>query len=627
MPLDSKLLVIKQSRFLRRDIRARERGDQGSFPCLRRFCQGVLSSTPMSFGDLQHFVQHLERHGQLKRVRVEVDPVLEVSEIAQRVVAEGGPALLFENPKGASIPLVMNLFGSMQRIRMALGRDPQEIGHELLAAVQRLNPPSLAAVWQGRNVFKRLLRMRPGSVATGISQELVESPDLTRLPIIHCWPGDAGRFITFGMVITHHPKSGRRNLGLYRLQMFGKDQTGMHWQSMKGGRGHYWEAEQTGDDLEVAVVIGADPILMMSSILPLPEDVDEIGFAGFLRDKSVPMVRAKTLNMMVPANAEIILEGVVPARERRREGPFGDHFGHYSEASDFPVFHIRQMTRRRNALYAATVVGKPPQEDKYLGIASGEMLGPLIQLMHPNVVDMSAYVGAGFHNLLVVSVKERHPKEVLKTAMALLGTGQLSLTKVMVLIGADRDPRDFRGVLREIGKRFDPEDHMWLLPFAPLDTLDFTSFTMHVGSKLVIDACADVKRPDPGTSGQDFGRFDSRIEKWKLLDGGFLVLSVRENPRSVLQTVIGANPELRFVIAVSPDVSLDDDENLQWGIFTRFDPARDMLFGEQTFVGARPVYRGVVGIDATWKKGYPEPLQMDESIVKLVDRRWSEYWK
>jgi 3-polyprenyl-4-hydroxybenzoate decarboxylase len=374
-------------------------------------------------------------------------------------------------------------------------------------------------------------------------------------------------------------------------------------------------------------VIGADPILMMSSILPLPEDVDEIGFAGFLRGKSVPMVRAKTLNMSVPANAEIILEGIVPAKERRIEGPFGDHFGHYSEAAEFPVFHVRRVTRRRNAVYAATVVGKPPQEDKFLGLAAGEMVGPLIKLIHPNVVDLAAYVGAGFHNLLVASIKERHPKEVLKTAMALLGTGQLSLTKVLVLVGAERDPRDFRGVLRDIGQRFEPEDHMWLLPFAPLDTLDFTSFTMHVGSKLVIDACGEVLRPDVPSPRMDFTRIQDRIEKWKLLEGGFLVVAVRDSGMAVVQSLLAAKIPVRFVVAVSLDVNLDDDENLQWGIFTRFDPARDMVFSEQEFVGARPVYRGIIGIDATWKQGYPLPLEMDESIVKLVDRRWGDYWK
>ena len=581
----------------------------------------------MPFADLQGFVAHLEATQQLRRIQAEVDPVLEAGEIAQRVLREGGPALLFERPRGSSMPLVMNLFGTMERIRAALGREPGEIGAELLQAVQRLNPPSLSAVWQNRSILSRLRHMRPATVASALCQEVSETPDLSRFPILKCWPEDGGRFITFGMVITHNPRTGVRNLGLYRLQMFSNDQTGMHWQSMKGGRGHYWEAEQRGEDLQVAVVIGADPILMMSSILPLPEDIDEIGFAGFLRGKSVPVVRAKTLNLNVPANAEIVLEGVVPAKERRLEGPFGDHFGHYSEAAEFPVFRLQRITRRKNSIYAATVVGKPPQEDKFLGLAAGEMIGPLIKLIHPNVVDLAAYVGAGFHNLLVASVKERHPKEVLKTAMALLGTGQLSLTKVLVLVGPDRDPRDFRAVLRDIGRRFDPEDHMWLLPFAPLDTLDFTSFKMHVGSKLVLDACGPVLREESPVPQTDFARLDGRIENWRLLDGGFLVVSVRESGRVVVEKILAVHADVRFVVAVSPDVDLDDDENLQWGIFTRFDPARDMVFSEQTFVGARPVYRGIVGIDATWKQGYPRPLEMDPSTVKLVDSRWVDYWK
>ncbi|HYR41916.1 MAG TPA: UbiD family decarboxylase [Terriglobia bacterium] len=581
----------------------------------------------MPFADLQEFVRFLEKNGRLKRVRVEVDPELEVTEITQRVLRENGPALLFERPKGSSIPLVMNLFGTMDRVRAALGRDPAEIGNELISAVQKINPPSLKGIWESRGLVKRALFTHPTRVGSAQCQQIVESPDLSRFPILKCWPGDAGRFITYGMVLSHHPRTRRRNFGLYRLQVFGKDTTGMHWQSMKGGRGHYWECEQEGKDLEVAVVIGADPILMMASILPLPEDIDEIAFAGFLRGRGVPMVRAKAVNMMVPANAEIVLEGVVPAGERRIEGPFGDHFGHYSEGAEFPVMHIRQVTRRRNALYAGTVVGKPPQEDKFLGIAAGETIGPLIKLINPNIIDMHAYAGAGFHHLLVVALKERHPEEALKTAMSLLGTGQLSLTKVMVLVGAGRNPSDFRAVLRDIWHRFDPEDRMWLVPFAPLDTLDFTSFKMHVGSKLIINAAGDVinKVEPPGDS--DPRRFDTRVENYKLLDGGFLVIVVRQQPRDVLQKLIKSPLGVRFIVAVSPDVRLDDDENLQWGIFTRFDPARDMLFSEQIFIEARPVYRGTIGIDATWKQGYPQPLVMEESVIKLVDRRWAEYWK
>jgi 4-hydroxybenzoate decarboxylase subunit C len=581
----------------------------------------------MPFADLQDFVLYLEQKGQLKRVRAEVDPELEVTEITQRVLREQGPALLFERPKGSPTPLLMNLFGTMERVRAALGREPAEIGNDLIEAFQRVNPPSLKGIWESRFVITRAFRTHPSRVWFARCQEIVEEPDLSVLPVLKCWPGDAGRFITYGMVITHHPRTKRRNLGLYRLQVFDKKTTGMHWQSMKGGRGHYWEAEQEGKDLEVAVVIGADPILMMAAVLPLPEDVDEIGFAGFLRGKGVPMVRAKSIDLMVPAAAEFVLEGIVPARERRMEGPFGDHFGHYSEAAEFPVFHIRKITRRRKAIYAGTVVGKPPQEDKFLGIAAGEMIGPLIRIINPNIVDMCAYAGAGFHNLLVVALMERHPKEVLKTAMSLLGTGQLSLTKVMILVGPDCDPHDFRGVLRQVWHRFDPEDHLWLLPFAPLDTLDFTSFKMHVGSKLVIDAAGDlVLKADPPLF-VDPVPFDSRIEDHRLIEGSLLVVRVRHQAREVLKNLVKAPLDVRFVVAVSPDVRLDDDENIQWGIFTRFDPARDIVFSEQVFVGARPVYRGIVGIDATWKEGYPAPLVMDESIVRLVDRRWGEYWR
>jgi len=581
----------------------------------------------MRFAGLQEFLNHLEKIGQLQRVRVEVDPELEITEITQRVLRDRGPALLFEKPRGASMPLVMNLFGTMDRVRAALGKEASEIGQEILSTLDRVNPPSLKGLWDSRSMLRRAVFAYPTRVSSAPSQEIVSEPDLTRLPILKCWPGDAARFITYGMTLTQHPKTRRRNLGLYRLQVFGKDQTGMHWQSMKGGRGHYWEAERVGKDLEVAVVIGADPVLMMAAILPLPEDVDEMAFAGFIRGKGVPLVRAKTIDMMVPANAEIVLEGTVPSGERRTEGPFGDHFGHYSDASEFPVFHVRKITQRRNAVYAGTVVGKPPQEDKFLGIAAGEMIGPLIKVINPNIVDMCAYAGAGFHNLLVVALKERHPKEVMKTAMSLLGTGQLSLTKVMVLVGPDRNPADFHAVLHDLWLRFTPEEHMWLLPYAPLDTLDFTSFKMHVGSKLVLDAAGDILNATEPPRNVNPKQFDGSIENSRLLTGGFLVVVVQRQAREILQNLVKAPLGVRFIVAVSPDVRLEDDENLQWGIFTRFDPARDMVFAEQTFVGARPLYRGPIGIDATWKEGYPAPLVMDDSIIKLVDRRWSEYWK
>ncbi len=581
------------------------------------------------FEDLSAFLAFLERRGQLVRVHAEVDPVLEVTEIVQRVIRENGPALLFERPKGAAFPLAINLFGTAERVEWALGRPPAEIGQELVHALKHLNPPTLRGLWRSRTLLRRALVMRPRRVRRAPVQEVSEEPDLEKLPILKCWPEDGGRFITFGLVLTEHPKTHRRNVGLYRLHVFGRDRTGMHWQSLKGGRAHYAEAEGEGRPLPAAVVLGGDPALLLSAILPLPEDFDEIAFAGFLRGRPIPMVRARTIPLLVPAHAEFILEGIVPPYERQMEGPFGDHFGHYSEASPFPVFCIHRITHRRAAIYPATVVGKPPQEDKYLGIAATEMIGPLVRLLNPNVVDLWAFPETGFHNLLGVALRERHPKEALKTAFALLGLGQLALTKVMILVREDVNCRSVPALLRELWFRFEPQERMLLLPTAPLDTLDFTSFVPHVGGKLILDATGErIENAPPPTDVTDPRTLDPRIRAFRLLEGGVLVLSVEREARAVLADLLHAPAlgPIKILIAVSPDVPLEDDEHLLWGIFTRFDPARDVLCAEMHLVGARPLYRGRMAFDATWKEGYPRPLEMCEDIVRLVDRRWSEYF-
>lgn len=586
------------------------------------------SSRRQAFPDLQSFVAELERTGRLRRITAEVDPYLEVSEIVQRVIRRNGPALLFERPSRGAFPLVMNLFGSMDRIELALGRHPQVIGQELVQAAQALNPPSLRALWGARGFLARARHMRVRTMANGPVQEVVEAPALDRLPNVTSWPRDGGPFITFGPTLTEDPRTHRRNFGLYRLQVFGPSETGMHWQSMKGGRGHHFEAERLGQPLPAAVVLGGDPILMLSAILPLPEDVDELAFAGFLRGSPTRMVHSHVLGMPVPAGAEFVLEGEVPAGVRRLEGPFGDHFGHYSEAEEFPVFRVRQVMRRRAPLYPSTVVGRPPQEDKFMGIAVGELVGPLIRLVNPNIIDLYAYDDACFHNLLAVSLKERHPKEVLKTALNLLGTGQLALTKVAVMLREEVDPRDFRALLRELWYRWEPEERMVLIPIAPLDTLDYTSFRLHVGSKVIFDAAGEpLTAEPPPTSVHDPAGHDRRILRHRLLDGGFLVIVVSQEPRAVLERLVhweGLGP-VKIIAAVSDDVDLQDDASVIWGIFSRFDPARDFIFAEQTFIGARPLYRGRLGIDATWKEGYPLPLTMPEEIVRTVDRRWGEY--
>ena len=578
--------------------------------------------------DLQSFVAELERIGELKRVRVEVDPKFEASEIVQRVVRENGPALLFERVKGAQFPLVMNLFGSDRRIELALGRHPQQIGQELLGLIQRLNPPSLKAFWAARGQLWRARHMRPRKVGSAPVQEVVEEPRLSSLPNLWSWPRDGGPFVTWGPTLTVSPANGRRNFGLYRLQVFDDHTTGMHWQSMKGGRGHHYEAERRNAPLDAAVVLGGDPVTMLSAIFPLPEDFDELGFAGYVRGAPTRLVPGRSVALDVPANSEVVLEGIVPAGERRMEGPFGDHYGHYSEAELFPVFHVKRMTRRRDPIVPAAVVGKPPQEDKWIGRAVGEIVGPLIKVVNPNIVDLFASDDAVFHNLLTVSCKERHPKEVLKTSFNLLGTGQLALTKVTLMVREEVPVRDYRRVLRELWHRFDPAERMLLIPTAPLDTLDYTSYTLHVGSKLILDATGEVvQAAEPPRGIEDPARVDPRITGHRLVEG-FLVVRVKEKAREVLDRLLkweGLGP-VRFIAAVSEDVKLDDRTDLIWGIFTRFDPARDMMFGEQRFVGAKPVYGGRIGIDATWKPGYPPVVEMPVETVKLVDGRWGEYF-
>jgi 4-hydroxy-3-polyprenylbenzoate decarboxylase len=584
------------------------------------------------FDDLHSFLRELERQKELRRVRVEVDPELEITEIATRVVRQEGPALLFEKVKGSSYPVVINIFGSPRRIEIALGRSPQELGDDLTRLAMVANPPSVSALWRSRATLRRLFNMRSRRARDASSQEVVDEPALEQLPILKCWPHDGGRFITFGLVITEHPLTHVRNVGLYRLQVFSPNTTGMHWQIQRGGEFHYAEAEKREQSLPTAVVIGTDPYLLMAAIAPLPEGMDEIAFSGFLRGKPMRLVPARSIPLQVPAEADFILEGEVPPRERQLEGPFGDHLGHYSLAAPFPVFHVRRLTRRKDPIYLAAVVGKPPQEDRYLGEAVQEILSPLLRLMRPEVQDVWAYYEAGFHNLLVVSVNQRYGKEAMKTAFGLLGEGQLSLSKLIILVDTQVNVRDWHAVLQAVRLNFDPHEDVLILPGVPLDTLDFTSFTLNLGSKMVIDAtrkpkAAPKKPPMSSAVLADPKRKDPRIMGWRLWDETMLVVQVRQEGRKVLEDLV-IDPDLegvKIIVTVSADVDLEDRVSTLWGVFTRFDCARDVIFTHSQLVGSVPSHSGRMGIDSSFKPGYPEPLEMTEEIREKVNVRWPEY--
>ena len=587
----------------------------------------------MNFRSLREFVQHLESVGELKRVKIEVDPVLEITEISKRALNQGLPALFFEKVKGSKYPLVINTLASERRIEYALGAHPDQLGLELIKFADRFIPPTTKAVLGERRMIARLLASRPRLVRKALSQEVIEKPDLESLPHIKCWPKDGGRFVTLPQVVTYDPRDGKRNVGMYRMHVFDKATTGMHWQIQKGGGFHYFQAEKLTKPFELAVALGTDPAMLLATIAALPEGIDEAMFAGFLRKSRTEFVRGKTVTVGVPANAEFILEGVVRSGERRLEGPFGDHFGHYSAASEFPVFHVSAVTHRKDPIYPATVVGIPPMEDKFLGDATQRILGPLAKLLHSEVRSLWAYYEAGFHNLLVVSIEERYQKEAMKTALGLMGTGQLSLTKCIIAVSEDVDPRDFNQVLGAVRENFDPHQDFIMLPKVPLDTLDFTSYKMNLGSKMVLDATRKTGKQPPRARQQrlrvgEIKSLDRRIVDVRMIADCLLVVKVKRDGKSVVEKLVKTPRVLpaTIVAAVSEDIDLESQENYIWGIFTRFDCERDVVFTKQRLIGISPIYEGVMGIDATWKKGYPETLTMDEEVVKKVDRRWNEYW-
>jgi len=596
-----------------------------------------------AFRSLSDFLAELERRGDLKRVSREVDWACEVTEIACREARTEGPALLFEKVRGAAFPLAVNVLAARRRITWALGRPPASVGAELEELMHAVPPRRLADLLKVRGSAGRVLAMRPKMLKAGPAQQVVEGPSLAPLPNLQLWPGDGGRFVTFGLVLTEHPETHIRNLGIYRMHLYDERTTGMHWQIGKGGGFHYHRAEQRGEPLEVAVSVGADPATLLASVAPLPEGIDELAFAGFLRGRPTRLARAHALHMAVPADAEFVLEGVVPPAERRQEGPFGDHFGHYSHAAPFPVFHLKAVTHRRRPIYQASVVGKPPQEDKFMGEAVQEFFAGVLRVLHPEVRSLWAYFEAGFHNLLVVSVGNRFAKEAMKTALGLMGTGQLSLTKAIVLVDEDVNPRDRAAVFGAIARHFDPAEDFLLLPGVPLDTLDFTSYTMNLGSKMVLDAQSKPGRepaplltdvPDPRT-------FDDAVAAHRLAWGGLLVVQVRgpvgaapgapgaapgdASPgRAVIERLV-QRPEyaaVRLIVAVSADVPLGDDELLLWGIFTRFDCARDIVPARTETRGAWLTCRGPLGIDATWKAGYPDPVATPPEVVAKVESWW-----
>ena len=444
----------------------------------------------MAYNSLAEFVQVLERQGELKRVACPVKAELEITEIADRVMKSGGPALLFENVVGKSIPVLINAFGSSKRMALALGvRDIEEIARDI-EHLARLKPP--ASLGDKLRMLPELLRLAgvaPKVVGEGACQEVIErDPDLGILPVLTCWPGDAGPFITLPAVFSRDPRDGRRNVGLYRMQVFDRRTTGMHWHPHKVGARHFQRQKEAKGRMELAACLGGDPALIYAATAPLPDQIDELLFTGFLRKKAVELVKAITVDVEVPADADIIIEGYVdPAEPLRAEGPFGDHTGFYSLADDYPAFHVTCITRRKNPIYLTTIVGRPPMEDAYLGKATERIFLPLIRLTFPEIVDIDLPVHGVFHNLAIVSIKKEYPAQARKIMHGLWGLGQMMFTKIIIVVDHDVNVHDPAEVTWIVGNHIDPKRDAIFVE-GPVDVLDHAAPLMGYGSKMGIDA-------------------------------------------------------------------------------------------------------------------------------------------
>ena len=456
----------------------------------------------MAFRSLREFITFLESKGQLRRIKAEVQCELEITEIADRVAKQQGPALLFENVAGYNIPVVANLFGSTSRISWAL--DAESLDHlekkvaSLLNLAQGPMPTSMMDKFKILGDLAKLSGCMPKTVSKAPCQEVVltgEHASLDAFPILKCWPGDAGRFITLPLVITADPITGKRNVGMYRMQVYDRQTTGMHWHLHKTGADHFRKAREKRSRLPVAVALGADPATIYAATAPLPPHLDEFMFAGFMRGEGVELVRARTVDLDVPAHSEIVLEGYVDPDERRMEGPFGDHTGYYSPADEYPVFHLTCVTHRSQPIYPATVVGKPPMEDYYIGKATERLFLPLIRMILPEVVDINMPAEGVFQNLVIVAIDKTYPGQAHKVMHAIWGMMQMMRPKMIVVVDRTVPPQDLSQVLWRVANNVDPRRDV-VIADGPLDDLDHSAPQPRFGSKMGVDATA--KLPEEG---------------------------------------------------------------------------------------------------------------------------------
>jgi UbiD family decarboxylase len=586
--------------------------------------------SPASFPDLRAFLEQLRRDGDLATIEAPVDARLEAAEIHRRVIAAGGPALLFTNVRGADFPLVTNLFGTQRRAEMAFGARPLKLIRRLVDLAQTLLPPSPARLWGARDLAREALRIGSARRRSGPVTEVVTSDvRLDRLPVLTTWPEDGGPFITLPLVYTEHPDGKGHNLGIYRLHVHDERTTGMHWQIGKGGGFHYAVAEARGESLPVTVFLGGPPALILAAVAPLPENVPELMLASLIAGERLKVVRPGPGSHPLVAAAEFALIGKVPPRVRRPEGPFGDHYGYYSLQHDYPVFEVGKIARRRDAIYPATVVGKPRQEDFYIGDLLQELLSPLFPLVMPGVERLWSYGETGYHSLAAAVVKQRYPREAMVSAFRILGEGQLSLTKFLLVTDRSVNLKDFPATLAHILERTHPETDLYVFSNLSMDTLDYTGPRVNEGSKGVWLGLGEPVRDLPrGFTAPETpqGMTDAHV-----FCPGCLIVggpSYEEEPSAAARFAV--HPAFAgwplIVLTDEPRRAAASPINFLWTTFTRFEPAADIHASSVEVLRHHLSYRAPILIDARLKPGFPKELFVDEETAAMVSRRWKEYF-
>ncbi|HKV09008.1 MAG TPA: UbiD family decarboxylase, partial [Thermoanaerobaculia bacterium] len=558
-----------------------------------------------TFPDLRAFLDQLRRDGDLVTVEAPVDARLEASEIHRRVIAAGGPALLFTNVKGADFPLATNLFGTARRAEMAFGTRPLRLIRRLVHLAETLLPPTPGKLWSARDMAAEALRIGSKRRNTGPVADVVTSDvRLDRLPVLTTWPEDGGPFITLPLVYTEHPDGKGHNLGMYRLHVHDARTTGMHWQIGKGGGYHYAVAEAQGKALPVTVFLGGPPALILAAIAPLPENVPELMLASLIVGERLPLVAPGLGAHPLVAGAEFALIGKVPPGVRRPEGPFGDHYGYYSLRHDYPIFEVEKIAHRKDAIYPATVVGKPRQEDFFIGDLLQELLSPLFPLVMPAVEQLWSYGETGYHSLAAAVVKQRYKREAMASAFRILGEGQLSLTKFLLVTDRAVDLKDFRATLTHILERTHPETDLYVFSNLSMDTLDYTGPVVNEGSKGVWLGLGDPVRDLP--RGFTAPEIPQGMTDVHVFCPGCLVIG---GPAYADDPGAAASPI-----------------NFLWTTFTRFEPAADLHAAATGLVRHHVSYTPPILIDARMKPWYPKELFADEETAATVTRRWKEYF-